>query len=60
MNWDFHSSTSGDDSTAYDPLSRITRFRRGTLSSSGTNGSTLDTVDVSGPNISRSCGLGRK
>ena len=42
----FHanSTTSGDDSTAYDPLNRLTGFRRGTLSSSGNNGSSLDTV----------------
>ena len=39
-----NSSTSGDDNSAYDPLSRITSFRRGTLTSSGNNGSTLDTI----------------
>jgi len=49
----FHanSTTSGDDSTAYDPLNRLTNFRRGTLSSSGNNGSTLDKVtSASGSN----------
>jgi RHS repeat-associated protein len=39
-----NSTTSGDDSTAYDPLNRLATFRRGTLSSSGNNGSSLDTV----------------
>jgi YD repeat-containing protein len=31
--------------SAYDKLNRLTEFRRGTLSSSGNNGSDLDTVD---------------
>jgi RHS repeat-associated protein len=39
-----NSAASGDNNTAYDPLSRLTDFERGTLSSSGNNGSTLDTV----------------
>src|SRR6185437_7974317 len=39
-----NSSTSGDDNTAYDPLNRLTAFRRGTLSSSSNNGSGLDRV----------------
>src|ERR1700722_16758337 len=38
------STTAGDNSTAYDPLNRLTAFIRGTLSSSGNNGSSLDTV----------------
>ena len=42
----FHanSAASGDDATAYDGLNRLTGFERGTLSASGNNGSTLDTV----------------
>jgi len=42
----FHSnsSSSGDNATAYDGLNRITAYARGTLSASGHNGSTLDTV----------------
>ena len=42
----FHanSSTSGDNNTAYDPLDQLTSFLRGTLSSSGNNGSLLDTI----------------
>lgn len=42
----FHanSTVSNDDSTAYDGLNRIVSFERGTLSASGNNGSTLDTV----------------
>ncbi len=39
-----NSTTAGDDNSAYDPLNRLTGFERGTLSSSGNNGSTLDTV----------------
>jgi RHS repeat-associated protein len=39
-----NSVTSGDNNAAYDPLNRLTGFERGTLSSSGNNGSTLDTV----------------
>jgi RHS repeat-associated protein len=49
----FHanSTTSGDDSTAYDPLNRLATYRRGTLSSSGHNGSSLDKVtSASGSN----------
>ena len=41
-----NSSTTGDDNTAYDPLNRLTGFSRGTLSSSGNNGSGLDTVTM--------------
>src|SRR6185437_6183400 len=41
-----NSSSSGDNSSAYDDLTRITGFRRGTLSASGNNGSTLDTVST--------------
>ncbi len=42
----YHASsvTTGDSNTAYDPLNRLTGFVRGTLSSSGNNGTTLDTV----------------
>jgi RHS repeat-associated protein len=39
-----NSATSGDNNTAYDPLARLTSFARGTLSASGNNGTTLDTV----------------
>jgi RHS repeat-associated protein len=39
-----NSTTTGDDASGYDPLDRLTDFQRGTLSSSGHNGSTLDTV----------------
>lgn len=39
-----NSTTTGDNNTAYDPLGRLTAFTRGTLSASGNNGSTLDTV----------------
>jgi RHS repeat-associated protein len=39
-----NSSTSGDNNTAYDPLNRLVSYQRGTLSSSGNNGSSLDTV----------------
>ncbi len=38
------SASSGDSNSAYDPLNRLTGFKRGTLSSSGNNGSTLDAV----------------
>ena len=41
-----NSATSGDSNSAYDPLNRLTGFSRGTLSSSGNNGSTLDTVST--------------
>jgi pimeloyl-ACP methyl ester carboxylesterase len=42
-----NSSSSGDNSTAYDSLNRLTGFRRGTLSASGNNGSgVLDTVST--------------
>ena len=42
----FHanSSTSGDNNMAYDPLDRLTSFLRGTLTSSGNNGTSLDTI----------------
>jgi RHS repeat-associated protein len=43
-----NSATSGDNSTAYDPLNRLTGFARGTLVASGNNGSTLDTVNSPG------------
>jgi RHS repeat-associated protein len=46
-----NSSTSSDDATAYDAMNRLTAFRRGTLSSSGNNGSGLDTVSTSNTNI---------
>jgi RHS repeat-associated protein len=51
-----NSATSGDNNTAYDNLNRITGFRRGTLASSGHNGSGLDTVTTlnSNPNSSQS------
>jgi hypothetical protein len=38
------SGSSGDNATAYDGLNRLVNFQRGTLSSSGNNGSGLDTV----------------
>ena len=41
-----NSAASGDDNTAYDPLARLTAFHRGTLSASGNNGATLDTVST--------------
>ncbi len=44
------SATSGDSNTAYDPLNRLTGFKRGTLSSSGNNGTTLDTVTSANQN----------
>ena len=34
----------GNDKFPYDPLNRLTYFQRGTLSSSGHNGSSLDTI----------------
>src|SRR6185312_7918287 len=40
-----NSTTGGDNATAYDPLNRLTAFRRGVLSASGHNGSGgLDTI----------------
>ena len=39
-----NSSATGDDASAYDGLGRLTGFARGTLSASGNNGTTLDTV----------------
>src|SRR5262249_33287010 len=39
-----NSTASGDNNGAYDTLDRLAGFRRGTLSSSGNNGSGLDTV----------------
>jgi len=39
-----NSTQSGDSNTAYDPLNRQVAFARGTLSSSGHNGSQLDTI----------------
>jgi hypothetical protein len=39
----YHANGVGE-STAYDSLNRLTGFRRGTLSASGSNGTTLDTV----------------
>jgi len=50
-----NNATSGDDNTAYDPLNRLAGFERGTLSSSGNNGSALDTV--ASPNASQSWNL---
>jgi RHS repeat-associated protein len=47
-----NSSASGDDATAYDALNRLTAFRRGALSSSGHNGSGLDTVTATNATIS--------
>lgn len=41
-----NSSASGDNANAYDNLNRITAFQRGTLSASGNNGTTLDTVST--------------
>jgi RHS repeat-associated protein len=38
------SAASGDNNSAYDPLNRLTGFIRGTLSSSGNNGTGLDAV----------------
>jgi hypothetical protein len=46
-----NSSASGDDATAYNDLNQLVGFSRGTLSASGNNGSSLDTVassDLSG------------
>jgi RHS repeat-associated protein len=39
-----NSTQSGDSNTAYDPLNRQVAFARGTLSSSGHNGTQLDTI----------------
>jgi len=39
-----NSTTTGDDNSAHDPLNRLVAFARGTLSASGDNGSSLDTV----------------
>ena len=39
-----NSASTGDNNTAYDPLGRLAAMRRGTLSSSGRNGTGLDTV----------------
>jgi RHS repeat-associated protein len=39
-----NSTASGDDSSAYDPLDRLTAFERGTLSASENNSGVLDTV----------------
>jgi RHS repeat-associated protein len=39
-----NSTQSGDSNTAYDPLGRQVAFARGTLSSSGHNGTQLDTI----------------
>ena len=41
-----NSSSSGDNNTAYDNLSRLQAFRRGTLSASSNNGGRLDTVST--------------
>jgi RHS repeat-associated protein len=40
------SSASGDNASAYDNLNRLAGFVRGTLSSSGNNGSSLDAVST--------------
>jgi RHS repeat-associated protein len=50
-----NSTATGDNNTAYDPLSRLDAFERGTLSASGNNGSTLDTV--ASPSASQSWNL---
>ena len=50
-----NSAASGDSNSAYDPLGRLAAFSRGTLSSSGHNGSQLDTV--SSPSHAQSYGL---
>ena len=50
-----NSSKTGDNNTAYDPLGRQTGFARGTLSSSGNNGTSLDTVAT--PTQTQSWGL---
>jgi len=39
-----NSAATGDDNNAYDPLNRLVAFARGTLSATGNNGSSLDTV----------------
>jgi RHS repeat-associated protein len=44
------SSATGDNNSAYDPLNRLTTFRRGTLTSSGNNGTSLDTVTTANLN----------
>ena len=49
-----NSGTSGDNNSAYDPLSRLTGFRRGTLTSSGNNGATLDTITTANLNSTAS------
>ena len=49
-----NSTSSGDDNSAYDNLNRIVAFRRGTLSASGNNGSTLDTVSTLNTNADSS------
>ncbi len=41
-----NSASAGDDNTAYDNLSRITAFQRGTLSASANNSGVLDTVST--------------
>ena len=50
-----NSTTAGDNSTAYDPLGRITTFSEGVLSSSGNNGSSLDTIAT--PSTTQTWGL---
>ena len=55
-----NSSSSGDYNSAYDPLNRLSSFRRGTLSPSTNNGSgMLDTVSTlsTAPGSSQSWGL---
>jgi RHS repeat-associated protein len=51
-----NSSTTGDNNTAYDPLNRLTTFRRGSLTSSGNNGSSLDTITSGNLNTTTSVG----
>jgi RHS repeat-associated protein len=48
----YHASSgaTGDNNTAYDPLNRLTTFRRGTLTSSGNNGTSLDTITTANLN----------
>jgi len=51
-----NSTTGGDNATAYDPLNRLTAFRRGVLSASGHNGAGgLDTI--SSPSTTNSWSL---
>jgi RHS repeat-associated protein len=51
-----NSGATGDNNTAYDSLNRLTTFRRGTLTSSGNNGSSLDTITSGNLNTTTSVG----